>query len=162
MGQSNTTKGLVEGADAPEFRLPGDSGRTISSSDYSGSNLVIYFYPKDDTKGCTKESIEFTQAKAAFAAANTQIVGISADSVKSHDKFKAKHALDLTLASDEEKTTIEDYGVWVEKNMYGRKYMGIERATFLVDANGKIARIWRKVRVTDHVASVLKAARELA
>ena len=162
MGPNNTTTGLVEGAKAPEFQLPGDGGRSISLRDYSGGNLVIYFYPKDDTKGCTKESIEFTQAKKAFAATNTKIIGISADSVASHDKFKAKHELDLTLVSDEEKTAIEDYGVWVEKNMYGRKYMGIERATFLVDSHGKIAKIWRKVRVPGHVDSVLKAAQELA
>lgn len=162
MDTKNSTSGLREDKKAPEFQLPGDGGRTISLADYSGKNLVIYFYPKDDTKGCTKESIEFNQAKAQFKAANTEILGISADSVASHDKFKAKHALDLALASDEEKTTIEDFGVWIGKNMYGRKYMGIERATFLIDADGIIARIWRKVRVTGHVDAVLKAVQEMA
>lgn len=161
MEPSKPASELREGEKAPEFQLPGDGDRTISLGDFAGKNLVIYFYPKDDTKGCTKESIEFSQARDKFAAANTQILGISADSVASHDKFKAKHALELALASDEEKTAIADYGVWVEKNMYGRKYMGIERATFLVDAKGGIARIWRKVRVTGHVDSVLAAAQEL-
>ncbi len=161
MATKDSADGPKEGEKAPEFQLLGDGNRTISLAGYSGKSLVVYFYPKDDTKGCTRESIEFNQARAQFGAANTEILGISADSVASHDKFKAKHALDLALASDEEKTTIGDYGVWVEKNMYGRKYMGIERATFLIDANGKIVRIWRKVRVAGHVDAVLRVVREL-
>lgn len=162
MATEKSVSGPQEGGKAPEFQLPGDGGQTISLGDYAGKNIVIYFYPKDDTKGCTRESIEFSQAKAKFAAANTEILGISADSVPSHDKFKAKHGLDLALASDEQKSTIGAYGVWIEKNMYGRKYMGIERATFLIDTKGEIAKIWRRVRVAGHVDSVLEAAQKLA
>lgn len=146
---------------APLFTLPGDGGQEISLKSLRGKNVVVYFYPKDMTSGCTTESIAFSENRAAFRAANTEIIGISADSVASHDKFKAKHSLDLALAADEEKKTIEEYGVWVEKNMYGRKYMGIERATFLVDAEGKIAQVWRKVRVKGHVEKVLEAAQNL-
>ena len=161
MTKKATSAALNPGDPAPLFSLPGDGGRDISLESLRGKNVVIYFYPKDMTSGCTTESIAFSENRAAFHAANTEIIGISADSVASHDKFKAKHALDLALAADEEKKTIADYGVWVEKNMYGRKYMGIERATFLVDANGKVAEIWRKVRVKGHVEKVLEAAQTL-
>ncbi|MBZ0216524.1 MAG: thioredoxin-dependent thiol peroxidase [Fimbriimonadaceae bacterium] len=161
MAKQAKTTSLKTGDTAPLFTLPTDGGQEISLKALRGRNVVIYFYPKDMTSGCTKESIAFSENKAAFEAANTEIIGISADSTSSHDKFKAKHSLDLVLASDEEKKTIEDYGVWVEKNMYGRKYMGFERATFLIDADGKIAEIWRKVRVNGHVDKVLEAARQL-
>ncbi len=161
MGNTDSPGNVVEGNKAPPFTLPRDGGATISLKEFTGKNIVVYFYPKDDTSGCTKESIGFSEAQDAFRANNTEIIGVSADSVASHDKFKAKHSLDLILVSDEEKKMVEDYGVWVEKNMYGRKYMGIERATFLIDPKGKIANIWRKVKVTGHVDAVLKAAQEL-
>lgn len=149
------------GTPAPTFSLDADGGQTLALSDFAGKKLVIYFYPKDDTPGCTTEAIDFTAHKAAFADANTEIVGVSADSVGKHDKFKAKHNLEISLLSDPEHKMLEDYGVWVEKNMYGRKYMGIERATYLVDADGKIANVWRKVKVKGHVAAVLAAAQEI-
>jgi len=149
------------GTPAPTFSLDADGGQTLALSDFAGKKLVIYFYPKDDTPGCTTEAIDFTAHKAAFADANTEIVGVSADSVEKHDKFKAKHNLEISLLSDPEHKMLEDYGVWVEKNMYGRKYMGIERATYLVDADGKIANVWRKVKVKGHVAAVLAAAQEI-
>lgn len=150
------------GDSAPDFSLPGDGGRKISLSALRGGAVVVYFYPRDDTSGCTREAIEFGEQLATFAALGATIVGISADTASSHDKFKAKHDLVVHLASDEEHQTIGEYGVWVEKNMYGRKYMGIERATFLIDANGAIAKIWRKVRVPGHVEAVLEAVKELA
>lgn len=153
---------LKEGDNAPGFTLPSDGGAEISLESFRGKNVVLFFYPKDDTSGCTKEAIGFSQAISAFADVNTEIVGVSADSVASHDKFRAKHDLTVALASDEEKSTIESYGVWVEKSMYGRKYMGIERATFLIDRDGVIQKIWRKVRVPEHVKEVLKAASALA
>ncbi|MDB4106619.1 thioredoxin-dependent thiol peroxidase [Alphaproteobacteria bacterium] len=140
---------------APDFSLMADGERGVSLSDYKGQKLVVYFYPKDDTPGCTTEAIEFSAQQAAFAAANTQIVGVSADTIAKHDKFKAKHDLSVTLLSDPDHTMLEAYGVWVEKNMYGRKYMGIERATFLIDADGTIEQVWRKVKVKGHVDAVL-------
>ncbi len=153
---------LAVGDDAPRFNLPIAGGKTINLDDLAGKNVVLYFYPKDDTPGCTKEAIAFTQAKGAFEAANTEIIGVSADSLKKHQKFTAKHSLKITLGSDEENKTIEAYGVWVEKNMYGKKYMGIERATYLIDPAGKIAQVWRKVKVPGHVDEVLEEARKLA
>ena len=153
---------LTVGSKAPEFELPVAEGETVSLKDLAGKNVVLYFYPKDDTPGCTKEAIAFTQAKSDFEAANTTIIGVSADSLKAHAKFSDKHDLAITLASDEEKQAIEAYGVWVEKSMYGRKYMGIERATYLIDSAGKIAQIWRKVKVPGHVDKVLETARELS
>ncbi|MEM7425782.1 MAG: thioredoxin-dependent thiol peroxidase [Pseudomonadota bacterium] len=153
---------LAVGEQAPEFNLPVGEATSLSLSQLKGKNVVLYFYPKDDTPGCTKEAIAFTQAKAQFDAANTQVIGVSADSLKSHEKFAGKHDLAITLGADEEKQTIEAYGVWVEKNMYGRKYMGIERATYLIDAEGKIAEIWRKVKVPGHVDKVLAAAQGLS
>lgn len=145
------------GQKAPNFSLPGNGGKTISLADYSGKYLVLYFYPKDDTPGCTKEAIGFTEMKAEFTALGAEIVGVSKDTAAKHDKFIAKHELAIDLVSDEEAEMIEKYGVWVEKNMYGRKYMGIERATFLIGPGGTVLQIWRKVRVKDHVAKVLEA-----
>ncbi|MCY6380625.1 thioredoxin-dependent thiol peroxidase [Hoeflea prorocentri] len=148
---------LAEGMKAPEFSLPRDGGETVALSDYSGRKLVLFFYPKDDTSGCTAEAIAFTALEDKFKAAGTAILGMSPDSVKKHDKFIAKHELSVPLASDEEKTTLQTYGVWVEKSMYGRKYMGVERSTFLIDENGNIEKIWRKVKVPGHAEAVLEA-----
>lgn len=152
---------LATGDKAPAFTLPGDGGTTLSLAGFAGRKLVLYFYPKDDTSGCTKEAMEFNALRADFDSANTAIVGVSPDSARSHDKFKAKYALDFALASDENKAMLEAYGVWVEKSMYGRKYMGVERTTFLIDAGGTIARVWPKVKVPDHAAEVLAAAKSL-
>ncbi len=149
---------LSVGDMAPDFSLPGDGGSTISLSSYRGKKVVVYFYPKDDTSGCTKEAIEFNGLKAEFAKANTVIIGMSPDSVKSHDKFKAKYELEFQIAADEEKSALESYGVWVEKSMYGRKYMGVERTTVLIGTDGRILAIWPKVKVDGHAAEVLKAA----
>lgn len=146
---------------APAFSLPTDGGGTISLGGLKGKNVCLYFYPKDDTSGCTKEAIAFNGLRAEFAAANTTIIGLSADSVASHDKFKKKYDLAFTLASDEEKAALEAYGVWVEKSMYGKKYMGIERTTVLIDKAGKVAAIWNKVKVDGHAEEVLAAARNL-
>ncbi|CAH1670220.1 peroxiredoxin [Chelatococcus asaccharovorans] len=150
------------GSAAPAFELMTGASQRISLASLRGSKVVLYFYPKDDTSGCTREAIAFNALKADFAAADTAIVGVSADDVVSHDRFKAKHGLSLTLAADPEKSAIDAYGVWVEKSMYGRKYMGIERATFLIDETGKVAQVWRKVRVPGHAEEVLAAARSLA
>jgi peroxiredoxin Q/BCP len=151
----------IAGDTAPEISLPRDGGETISLADFVGKKVVLYFYPKDDTPGCTKEAIGFTDMVAAFDAANTVILGVSKDSVKKHDKFIAKHELKIALLSDEEGDVCERYGTWVEKNMYGKTYMGIERATYLIGADGKIAQVWRKVRVPGHVEAVLDAAQAL-
>ena len=147
---------LEVGSKAPDFSCAADGDRQISLADYAGKKLVIYFYPKDDTPGCTAEAIDFTAQADAFAATNTEIVGVSADSVEKHEKFKTKHNLGVTLLSDPDQKMLQAYGVWVEKNMYGKKYMGIERATFLVGEDGKILYIWRKVRVKGHVDAVLE------
>ncbi len=146
---------------APAISLPRDGGEIVSLSDYSGQNVVVYFYPRDDTSGCTKEAQGFTDLGAEFAAAKTAVLGISKDSVKKHDKFRDKYELGIPLLSDEDGDVCERYGVWVEKKMYGKTYMGIERATFLIGADGKIARIWRKVKVAGHVEEVLGAAQDL-
>ena len=151
----------TEGNAAPSFSLPGDGGKDVRLADLKGKNVVVYFYPKDDTSGCTAEAIDFTAYLGDFAAANTEIIGISKDTVAKHDKFKAKHDLKVTLASDEDGAVCEAYGVWVEKSMYGRKYMGIERATFLVGSNGVIRNVWRKVKVKGHAEAVLNAAKEI-
>lgn len=156
-----TQKELNIGDTAPAFTLPRDGGEQISLTDYAGQTVVLYFYPRDDTPGCTKEAIGFTEMAAEFAAANTVVIGASKDSVKKHDKFREKHSLGVVLVSDEESDLCETYGVWVEKNMYGKTYMGIERATFLIGPDGKIAQIWRKVKVPGHVEAVLEAARAL-
>ena len=149
------------GDDAPDFKLPADGGDELSLSSLKGRKVVLYFYPKDDTSGCTKEAMGFRDALADFEQAGATVVGVSKDGVARHDKFKAKYELNFPLVSDEGGTLCEAYGVWVEKSMYGRKYMGIERSTFLIDGDGKIARAWRKVKVTGHVEDVLEAARGL-
>lgn len=153
------TNQLKIGAKAPDFKLPTDGGETLKLSDLKGQQVVLYFYPKDDTSGCTKEAMEFNALRKQFEKAGAVIVGMSPDSVKSHDKFKAKYDLDFTLASDETKATLEAYGVWVEKSMYGRKYMGVERTTVLVGADGKIKQIWPKVKVDGHAKEVLDAVK---
>ncbi len=153
---------LAEGDSAPDFSLPTDGGGTFTLSGQRGKTaVVLYFYPKDSTPGCTKEAQGFRDLQDAFANAGTIIVGASKDGVKSHDTFKAKQDLPFTLVSDKDGTLCEAYGVWVEKSMYGRKYMGIERATFLIDKDGRIAKIWRKVKVNGHVDAVLAAAQAL-
>jgi peroxiredoxin Q/BCP len=146
---------------APDFTLPRDGGGEVTLSALRPKAVVLYFYPKDDTSGCTVEAKDFTAAAADFAAAGAVVVGISKDSVKSHDKFRDKHGLDLVLASDEASDVCERYGVWAEKSMYGKKYMGIERSTFLIDGTGKVARAWHKVKVPGHVDEVLAAAKAL-
>ena len=152
---------LSIGDAAPSISLPVDADTTLDLAAQSGKNVVIYFYPKDDTPGCTKESIGFTENVDAFAALNTVILGISKDSVKKHDKFIAKHNLKIALLSDEEGDVCERYGTWVEKSMYGKTYMGIERATYLIGTDGRIAQVWRKVRVPGHVDAVLDAVKAL-
>ncbi len=146
---------------APHFTLPRDGGSDISLADLKGKAVVLFFYPRDDTPGCTKESIGFSTHLQAFADANTLVFGISKDPLSKHEKFIAKHDLTTPLLSDADGTTCEDYGVWKEKNMYGKKHWGIERSTFLIDASGQIARVWRKVKVADHVEEVLEAAQAL-
>ena len=150
------------GDTAPDFDLPAAGGGRIRLADLRGKAVVLYFYPKDDTPGCTKESQGFSEAAADFAAAGAVVVGVSKDSVASHDKFKAKYGLALDLGSDPEGAVIAAYGAWVEKSMYGKTYMGIDRSTFLIDPSGKLAQAWRKVKVPGHVAEVLKAAQALA
>lgn len=154
-------KKLEIGDPAPEFELHNDGGSTVSLASFAGKKLVIYFYPKDDTSGCTKEAIDFSHLKPQFTRAQTEIVGVSPDSCASHEKFKAKHGLGLTLLSDETKEMIEAYGVWTQKSMYGRTYMGVERTTFLIGPDGKIARIWHKVKVPEHAQQVLAASKAL-
>ena len=153
---------LNPGDKAPDFALPTDGGGKVTLKSLKGKNVVLYFYPKDDTSGCTKEAIDFNGLKAKFAKAETEIIGVSPDTPTSHDKFKTKHKLGFTLGSDESKEMLEAYGVWVEKSMYGRKYMGVERTTFLIDSKGKIREIWRKVKVPGHAEAVLAAAKALA
>ncbi|NIY77136.1 thioredoxin-dependent thiol peroxidase [Thalassospira sp. HF15] len=149
------------GDKAPDFELPTDGNGSVKLSDLAGKPVVIYFYPKDMTPGCTTESCEFRDAEPDFSAVDAQIIGISKDSAERHDKFKAKHDLNFILASDENGTTCEDYGVWKEKNMYGKKFMGIERSTFVIDGSGVIRNAWRKVKVKGHVAEVLEAVKAL-
>lgn len=149
------------GQQAPDFTLPRDGGGQATLSELRGSPVVLYFYPRDMTPGCTNEAIDFSRLKGAFDKAGAVVIGVSRDSVARHDKFKAKHDLAVILASDESGAMIEDYGVWVEKKLYGRTYMGIERATLLIDGDGVIARIWRKVRVKGHAEDVLAAVQAL-
>ncbi|HEY0053142.1 MAG TPA: thioredoxin-dependent thiol peroxidase [Caulobacteraceae bacterium] len=146
---------------APDFDLEADGGGRVSLADLKGAPAVVYFYPKDDTPGCTSEAQQFTELAGEFRKAGVRVVGVSKDTAKKHDKFKAKYGLDLTLAADADGAMCEAWGVWVEKTLYGRQYMGIERATFLLDREGRIARAWRKVKVKDHAADVLEAARAL-
>ncbi len=152
---------LEDGNKAPDFKLPDESGKTIQLSKLKGRAVVVYFYPKDDTSGCTSEAKDFSCMAADFAAAGADIIGISPDSAASHKKFITKHDLSLRLAADEDKTAAEAYGVWVEKSMYGKTYMGVERSTFLVDKTGRIAKSWRKVKVPGHASDVLAAVRAL-
>jgi peroxiredoxin Q/BCP len=151
---------LQTGSPAPAFDLATDGGGRIRLADLKGRTVVLYFYPKDDTSGCTKEAIDFTGAANDLRAAGAVVVGVSKDSVSSHDRFKAKHHLDLILASDPEGEVVQKYGAWVQKSMYGRTYMGIDRSTFLIGPDGVIRRAWRKVKVPSHVAEVVKALRE--
>jgi peroxiredoxin Q/BCP len=158
----NTKAGDIEAGDkAPDFTLPTDGNGSVTLGKLTGKPVVLYFYPKDDTSGCTAEACAFRDSFPDFGKVAATIIGISRDSVASHDKFKKKHALPFTLAADEEGKVCESYGVWVEKSMYGRKYMGIERATFLVDAEGVVRRAWHKVKVPGHAAEVLKAVQAL-
>jgi peroxiredoxin Q/BCP len=152
---------LQPGDKAPDFSLPSDEGGEIRLQDLSGRIVVLYFYPKDDTPGCTNEAKAFSAAAQAFDELGAVVVGVSKDTVKSHAKFRNKYELDVRLGSDPEAQTIEHYGVWVEKSLYGRKYMGIERATFLIDGAGVIRRVWRKVAVAGHAGEVLEAVRAL-
>lgn len=152
---------ITEGDPAPDFSLPTADGDAVSLREHRGKAVVLYFYPKDDTSGCTREAKDFTCLKAAFDASGAVVVGVSPDSVESHRAFGEKHDLAVTLAADEDKAVARRYGVWVEKSMYGRTYMGVERATFLVDAKGRVARLWRKVKVPGHAEEVLAAVRAL-
>jgi len=152
---------LEDGKKAPEFALPDADGDTVNLASLKGRPVVVYFYPKDDTSGCTAEAKGFTCLAADFTRAGAEVLGISPDDPASHRKFQEKYDLGIRLLEDEERKAAEAYGVWVEKSMYGRKYMGIERSTFLVDSAGKIARIWRKVKVPGHAEEVLEAVRAL-
>ena len=148
---------IKTGEPAPPFSLTDATGNRVSLQDLAGRDVVLYFYPKDDTSGCTLEAQNFQALKGEFAAADTEIIGVSPDAMKSHDKFRSKYGLDFALASDEDKTMLEAYGVWVEKSMYGRKYMGIERSTFVIDAAGNVTQVMRKVKPADHADDVLAA-----
>ncbi len=150
------------GQEAPGFDLPTDGGGRVRLEDFRGKPVVLYFYPKDDTSGCTKEATGFASAYAEFRKAGAEVIGVSKDSVASHDKFKAKYELPFPLGSDQDGQVVEAYGAWVEKSMYGRKYMGIDRSTFLIDGTGTIRRAWRKVKVPGHVEEVLAATKALA
>src|SRR5256886_9550267 len=152
---------LTEGARAPAFRLPRDGGDTVSLSDYSGKKLVLFFYPRADTPGCTREAIDFTRLAGDFAQSQTAILGVSADSPKMQEAFRDKHRLSVPLVSDEKHEMLEAYGVWGEKSMYGKTFLGIIRTTVLIGANGRIARVWRHVKVDGHADEVLAAARKL-
>ena len=152
---------LTAGDMAPDFTLPRDGGGSVSLSEMRGSPVVLYFYPKDDTSGCTTEALDFTALADVFAEIGARVIGVSPDPVKSHDKFIAKHNLSVILASDEAQSALSAYGVWKEKSMYGRTYMGVERSTFLIDRDGRIAEVWRKVKVAGHADAVLKAAKAL-
>lgn len=149
------------GDTAPPFTLPTDGGGKVSLKDFKGQTLILYFYPKDDTSGCTAEACAFRDALPDFSKAGAAVIGVSRDPVKKHDRFKKKYDLNFPLASDEEGQVCEAYGTWVEKSMYGRKYMGIERSTFLIDVRGVIRRVWRKVKVPGHANEVLNAAQSL-
>ena len=154
-------KALGAGAKAPDFTVTADDGRAVSLKDFRGRKLVLYFYPKADTPGCTREAIAFSALKGAFAKADTAILGVSADPVKAQDAFRRKHKLAIALGSDEAHAMLTAYGVWGEKSMYGRTYMGVTRATFLIGPDGRIARAWPKVKVDGHAEDVLAAAQAL-
>ncbi len=150
-----------EGDKAPAFTLAADGGGNVSLADFKGKIVILYFYPKDDTSGCTKEALAFSEQLPQLRKAGAEVIGVSKDTVARHDKFKAKYDLTVRLASDSDGTVVERYGSWVEKSMYGRKYMGIDRSTFLIDRDGVIRKVWRKVRVPGHVDEVLEAVKSL-
>src|SRR6187549_607650 len=152
---------LQDGDKAPDFELPTDSGGSLALSKLGGKAFVLYFYPKDDTSGCTAEAKDFSCLAPEFRKAGVEVIGVSPDSLVSHQKFHKKYDLAVRLAADADKAVANAYGVWVEKSMYGRKYMGVERSTFLIDRSGRIAKSWRKVKVTGHADEVLAAAKEL-
>jgi len=152
---------VEEGKKAPDFTLKTDGGDTVSLAKLKGGPVVLYFYPKDNTSGCTKEACDFRDAQPSFKKLKATVIGVSKDSVKSHDGFKAKQKLNFALGSDEDGKVCDAYGVWVEKSLYGRKYMGIERATFLIDDKGVVRRIWRKVKVPGHIEEVVAALKTL-
>jgi peroxiredoxin Q/BCP len=152
---------VTEGAPAPAFEMPASGGRTVSLATYAGKPFVLYFYPKADTPGCTQEACAFQEALPALAATGLDVIGVSPDAMKAIEKFAAKYSLTFPLASDAEKTTAAAYGTWVEKSMYGRKYMGMERSTFLIDGRGNVAKIWRSIKIPGHAAAVLAAAKAL-
>lgn len=158
---TKASKAITEGSKAPKFDLPTDGGGRARLADFAGAPLILYFYPKDDTAGCTREAIDFTTATRSFSRNGAKIIGVSKDTVAKHDKFKAKHDLKVILASDETGAVIESYGSWIEKTLYGRKYMGIDRSTFLIDEKGVVRRVWRKVKVPGHVEEVLAATKTL-
>lgn len=151
----------LEGQTAPAFRLPRDGGNVVTLSDYTGQKLVLFFYPRADTPGCTREATDFTRLKDAFTAAGTAVLGISADPLKAQEKFRDKHSLSIPLISDEQHEMLEAYGAWGEKSMYGKRFLGILRTTVLIAADGKVAKVWRNVRVDGHADEVLAAARSL-
>ncbi|WP_181703689.1 peroxiredoxin [Chthonobacter albigriseus] len=155
------TDAVTEGSPAPDFTLPTDGAGSVSLSALKGKPVVVYFYPKDDTSGCTKEAIGFSCLKDQFDAIGATVIGISPDSAKSHEKFRGKYELAITLGADEDRKVIEAYGVWVEKSMYGKAYMGVDRSTFLIGRDGKVAKVWRKVKVPGHAEEVLAAAKAL-
>jgi peroxiredoxin Q/BCP len=158
---SAPASGTAEGAKAPAFQLPRDGGDSVSLADYAGQKLVLFFYPRADTPGCTREAIDFTRLKGAFAESGTAVLGVSGDALKAQESFRDKHQLMVPLISDEKHEMLEAYGAWGEKSMYGRTFMGIIRTTVLIDADGRIARIWRNVRVDGHADEVLEAARSI-
>lgn len=148
---------IQDGSAAPDFTLPSDDGGPVSLGKLKGKTVVLYFYPKDDTSGCTQQAKDFSRLIDRFGQAGAVVIGVSPDSAKSHGKFRTKHGLAVRLAADEDKAVAIRYGVWVEKSMYGRKYMGVERSTFLIDGKGRVARVWRKVKVPGHAGEVLSA-----
>jgi peroxiredoxin Q/BCP len=152
---------LEPGAKAPAFALPADDGAEVSLERFKGRNLVLYFYPRADTPGCTREAMDFTRLRPAFAKANTAILGVSADDIETQNRFKSKHRLKIALASDQTHAVLKAYGAWGEKSMYGRKFMGVFRKTFLIDAQGRIAHVWPKVSVSGHAEEVLAAAKAI-
>jgi thioredoxin-dependent peroxiredoxin len=160
-GKAAAKSGLVAGAKAPTFSLPCAGGGTVALADFTGRTLVLYFYPRADTSGCTREAIDFSRLKSEFGRAGADIVGVSADSVKALDAFKAKHNLTVALACDESHKMLEAYGAWQEKSMYGRKFLGIVRSTFLIGPDQRIAQVWPKVTVDGHAAAVLAAVKAL-
>lgn len=157
---ANSTE-ISVGSKAPAFDLPTDADGRIKLADLRGKKVVLYFYPKDDTPGCTREAVEFSALEKSFKRAGAVVVGVSKDSVARHDKFKEKHGLTVTLAADEAGKTVADYGAWVEKSLYGRKYMGIDRSTFVIDQKGIVRGVWRKVKVPGHVEEVLAAVKAI-